>query len=154
MSHITGDFFYADSQWKWLTLLHKHRELSHLPRAMKIVFAPKAVTLHWPVLPGRWRSVDSYKSLHCKESDCFARLTLNIVARFGRSANLPVLNISEDTYLANILGSQEYVFDLVFLVELCLGGGGAPIFKVHPTFFCPLPNGDDLIWGSAERNVL
>ena len=33
-------------------LLHTLREISHLLRAMKIVLAPKAVTLHWPVLQG------------------------------------------------------------------------------------------------------
>ena len=40
------------------TLLHELRELSHLPRAMKIVLAPQEVRLLWPVLPGRWRLVE------------------------------------------------------------------------------------------------
>ena len=33
-------------------LLHKLRELSHLSSLMKIELATKAVSLHWPVLPG------------------------------------------------------------------------------------------------------
>ena len=42
------------------------RELSHLQRAMQIVLATEAVTLHWP---GQWRSVDSHRTSHC-----FARI--------------------------------------------------------------------------------
>ena len=57
-----------------MTLLHESRELCHFPRAMKIVLAPKAVRLHWHVLMCPWRSVDFHRNLHCKDSDCFARL--------------------------------------------------------------------------------
>ena len=41
----------------WYTLLHKIRKLSHLWVGVEVGLAFKAVTLHWPVLPGFWRSV-------------------------------------------------------------------------------------------------
>ena len=39
-------------------LEHKTRELSHFLFVLKLVLAPKAVTLHWPVLPGQQESVE------------------------------------------------------------------------------------------------
>ena len=63
----------------WWAPLHEPRKLSHFPRGMKIVFAPKAIWLHWPVLLGRWRS---HKNLHCMGPECFARLAPNIVPLF------------------------------------------------------------------------
>ena len=42
-----------------IALLQKLRKLSCLSSLMKIVLATKAVSLHWPVLPRRWRSVES-----------------------------------------------------------------------------------------------
>ena len=65
-----------------------------LLRAMTIVLAPKAVRLHWPVLLGQWSSVDSHRNLHCKDSDCFARLSPNIVALFLGLAGLQVRHLS------------------------------------------------------------
>ena len=44
------------------TILHKLRELSHLSGLIKIALATKAVSLHWPVLPSQWRSVDSVEA--------------------------------------------------------------------------------------------
>ena len=49
---------------------------------IKIVLVPKAVTLDWPLLLGRWSSVGSYINMHRKDSDCFARLAPHIVALF------------------------------------------------------------------------
>ena len=42
---------------KSVALLHKTRKLSHLWVGLEIGLTPEAVTLHWPVLPGFWRSV-------------------------------------------------------------------------------------------------
>ena len=35
---------------------------------VKIALATKAVSLHWPLLPGRWRSVDFHRNLHCRDT--------------------------------------------------------------------------------------
>ena len=48
--YITGAVYW--------TLLPKLKELSHLYILIKIALATKAVSLHWPVLPGRRESVE------------------------------------------------------------------------------------------------
>ena len=50
---------------QYLALMHKPKELSHLLRAIKVVFSLKAVRLYWSVLLDQWSSVDSYRNLHC-----------------------------------------------------------------------------------------
>ena len=72
------------------TLLHKLRKKCHLSSLMKIALAIIAVSLHWPILPGWWRSVDFHRNLNCRETDCIARLSANIVRLFWRPAGVAV----------------------------------------------------------------
>ena len=89
-----------------LPLLHTLREMSHLSSLMKIALATIAVSLHWPVLPGWWRSGDFHRNLNCWDTDCIARLYANIVRLFWRPVGLAVLRIHKKrrhlTYIINM----------------------------------------------------
>ena len=63
-------------------LLHKLRELSHLLSLMKLALTQKQLDYTAGLLEVSGTSRDSNWNLHCWDSDCFARPSLNIVSFF------------------------------------------------------------------------
>ena len=80
-----------------LNTIARTKEIVSYAEANEISIGPKAIRLHWPVLPDCWRSVeiDSNWNLHCWGVDCLARPSPNIISLLWRSQGLAELSESK-----------------------------------------------------------
>ena len=125
------ELFASNGYW---TLLHKLRKMSHLSSLMKIALATIAVSLHWPVLPGWWRSVDFHRNSNCWDTDCIARLSANIVSLFWRSVGLAVRGIY-------IMRKHVFLLFSSFCPSKNLPSGAGLAARIHGMFSTKIRSG-------------